>query len=286
MPHATMTPPATKRPLGKARFRARRWQFCPDAHRPLRYVEDMISKQVIAAIGRSLTPTDMGDYMAFHTRRLYAAQYLPKPFCYDVRRAAGFSPEGSLQIGLVGGAPVATACRVLPPEAAPEMRFALSASTEVSFKGEHRLHGLLRHSFSGGGGVALEMRARARQFSSFVLLVGRVAAADVFEPKHAIIIKDKDDVIIPLLADPLPTAGEFRDAIASLSPVQRRFAQAYRSMQLESTLFACCIVQIKPQLELLLGLPEGALTKEIALTQQLMELFIDYQVCAAVVVEA
>jgi hypothetical protein len=50
-------------------------------------------------------------------------------------------------------------------------------------------------------------------------------------------------------------------------------------MQLESTLFACCVVQIKPQLEQLLCLPPGALTKEIALTQQLIELFIDYQVC-------
>jgi len=50
-------------------------------------------------------------------------------------------------------------------------------------------------------------------------------------------------------------------------------------MQLESTLFACCVVQIKPQLEQLLSLPPGALTKEIALTQQLIELFIDYQVC-------
>lgn len=66
------------------------------------------------------------------------------------------------------------------------------------------------------------------QFSSFVLLVGRVASSDLFEPKHAIIIKDKDDLLIPLLADPLPTAGEFRDAISSLSPEQQRFAQAYR----------------------------------------------------------
>jgi hypothetical protein len=39
-----------------------------------------------------------------------------------------------------------------------------------------------------------------------------------------------------------------------------------------------CIVQLKPQLEVLLGLPEGALTKEIKLTQDLMSLFVEYQI--------
>jgi hypothetical protein len=120
--------------------------------------------QVVAAIGKSLAPKDMGDFMSFHTRRLFDPQHAPRPFCYDVRRAQGFSPEGSVEICFAaeGGAAM-TACRVLPPGVAPDMRMPLSASTEVSFKGEHRLHGLLRHSFSGTGGVPLEMRARARQ---------------------------------------------------------------------------------------------------------------------------
>jgi hypothetical protein len=38
-----------------------------------------------------------------------------------------------------------------------------------------------------------------------------------------------------------------------------------------------CIVQLKPQLEVFLGLPEEALTKEIKLTQDLMSLFVGYQ---------
>jgi hypothetical protein len=49
-------------------------------------------------------------------------------------------------------------------------------------------------------------------------------------------------------------------------------------MQLASTLFAVCIIQIKPQLEKLLRLPDDSLTKEIRLTQDLMELFIKYQI--------
>jgi len=49
-------------------------------------------------------------------------------------------------------------------------------------------------------------------------------------------------------------------------------------MQLASTLFGVCIIQIKPQLEKLLALPNDSLTKEIRLTQDLMEMFIKYQI--------
>jgi hypothetical protein len=45
-------------------------------------------------------------------------------------------------------------------------------------------------------------------------------------------------------------------------------------MQLESSVFAVCVVQLKPQLEALLGLSDDALTKEIKLTQDLLSLFI------------
>lgn len=84
--------------------------------------------------------------------------------------------------------------------------------------------------------------------------------------------------MIPLLLEELPTAKEFKDAIKSLSPEQQRFAKAYRSMQLESSVFGICVVQIKPQLEALLSLPPNSLDKEMKLTQDLMELFVEYQV--------
>merc|ERR1712137_989991 len=74
------------------------------------------------------------------------------------------------------------------------------------------------------------------------------------------------------------TAKEFRDAIESLSPEQQAFAKAFRSMQLDSSLFAVCVIQIKPQLEKLLNLPDDSLTKQIQLTQRLEKLFIQYQI--------
>jgi hypothetical protein len=74
-----------------------------------------------------------------------------------------------------------------------------------------------------GAGAALV--ARARQFSSFILLVGRIASADVFEPRFGIIVQNKDVLSIPLMLEQIPTPKEFRDAIESLSPEQQRFAR-------------------------------------------------------------
>ena len=43
-------------------------------------------------------------------------------------------------------------------------------------------------------------------------------------------------------------------------------------MQLEGSVFGVCIIQLKPQLERLLNLPDDSLTKEIKLTQVLGDL--------------
>jgi len=126
--------------------------------------------------------------------------------------------------------------------------------------------------------LTLSLTARARQFSCFMLLIGKITSRDSFEPKQALIIQNKDDLRVPLLLENLPTPQQFADAIESLSPEQQRFAKAYRGMQLAATLFALVIIQIKPQLEKLLNLPDDSLTKEIKLTQDLMELFLKYQI--------
>ena len=56
----------------------------------------------------------------------------------------------------------------------------------------------------------LRLAARARQFSSFILMVGTLAPGNAFEPKHGIIIKDKDRVVIPLLTNTIPSPKEFK----------------------------------------------------------------------------
>jgi len=109
-------------------------------------------------------------------------------------------------------------------------------------------------------------------------MVGRIVAADIFDPKCALIIRNKDDLQIPLVLETIPTPKEFKDAIESMSPEQQRFCKAYRGMQLSSTLFGVVVLQIKPQLEKVLNIPPDSLTKEIRLTQDLLDLFIQYQI--------
>merc|ERR1711970_950376 len=128
------------------------------------------------------------------------------------------------------------------------------------------------------GGASLSLVSRARQFSSFIVLVGRIVSAKTFDPKYAAIVQNKDELKIPLDLSTIPTPKEFKDAIESLSPQQQAFAKAFRSMQLESPLFGILVIQIKPQLERVLNLPDDSLTKEIKLTQDLMQLFIKYQI--------
>ena len=158
------------------------------------------------------------------------------------------------------------------------MKFPLNASSNVSFLGERYLHSYVDHQFSTTQSVRATLNARAKQFSSFILLVGRIASIDLFEPKYAIILENKDALKIPLDFETIPSAKEFKEAIVSLSKEQQDFSKAYRAMQLESTLFGICVIQIKPLLEKVLNLPAMSLTKEIKLTQELFNLFNNFQI--------
>ncbi|CAE7031310.1 sas6 [Symbiodinium natans] len=247
------------------------------------YVEAMLRKQLVDAIGKEVTPALFAAYMRFHYRRLFRPAFQPRQFCFAVRRSEHHSPEGTVSIeedavGLDESSIRSPIVTIANCASGCTMTFPLNASTEVSYTGDVYLHGWLSHRFSGASGAALYLSARARQFSSMLVLVGRVASATSFDPKFAAILQNKDELTIPLELSMIPTPKEFKDAIASLSPQQQAFAKAFRSMQLESTLFGVLVIQIKPQLERLLNLPDDSLTKEIKLTQDLMDLFIKYQI--------
>eukprot|EP01122_Echinamoeba_exundans_P013036 TRINITY_DN5621_c0_g6_i1.p1 TRINITY_DN5621_c0_g6~~TRINITY_DN5621_c0_g6_i1.p1 ORF type:complete len:1099 (+),score=366.81 TRINITY_DN5621_c0_g6_i1:411-3707(+) len=253
------------------------------AHREcVNYIEKMLYDQLVSAIGKIVTPVDFTNYMRFHNRKLFRSAYEMMPFSYAVRRP-DHTPEGTLSIEsqLHDGSiaePIYTTVRHIPAQAAGLMKFPISAATNITFRGDRYLHGWINHQFADNSGASFNLVARARQFSSFIMLVGRIASATVFEPKGAIIIQNKDELKIPLMMETIPTPKEFRDAIESMSPEQQRFCKAYRAMQLESTLFGVLIIQIKPQMEKLLNLADDSLTKEIRLTQDLQELFMKYQI--------
>lgn len=239
------------------------------------YIENMLKNQLIKAIGREVQPAEFSDYMQYHNRRMFKPEYAPKDFAYAVRRGTNF-PDGEIIIE-VGGFPISTI--VTESDGTDNlMNFTVAGGTSVSFGGKRYLHSAMFHHFSNSVNSQMTIIARARQFSSFIIMIGTIHSANQFAPTHGLIVKDKDMFVLPLILETLPTAKAFREAIESLSAEQQSFAKAFRNMQLTSTTFGVCVVQIKPHMEKVLNLPPNALVKEIKLTQDLMELFIDYQI--------
>eukprot|EP00534_Pseudo-nitzschia_fraudulenta_P008520 CAMPEP_0201150568 /NCGR_PEP_ID=MMETSP0851-20130426/11673_1 /ASSEMBLY_ACC=CAM_ASM_000631 /TAXON_ID=183588 /ORGANISM="Pseudo-nitzschia fraudulenta, Strain WWA7" /LENGTH=1014 /DNA_ID=CAMNT_0047427253 /DNA_START=66 /DNA_END=3110 /DNA_ORIENTATION=- len=251
-------------------------------HQSIQYIEFMLEEQLVAAIGKKVSSDDLDKFMRHHNQKILNPS--PNPFCHTIRRPEHY-PDGILSIEENGEdassdkmEPISTHVREISVTDTTEIP--LNAATTLELTGKTYLHGWLKHRF--GDHVApsdsIRLNARARQFSSFVLLVGTMTSQNRMVPKDAIILRNKDEVHIPLLLNEIPTATEFKDAIGSLSPEQQRFAKAFRSMQLESSILGVCVVQIKPQLEKLLGLPQDSLTKEMKLTEDLTELFVEYQI--------
>jgi hypothetical protein len=161
------------------------------------YVEWLLEKQLIAAVGKTLTAADFGRYMQYHARKVFAREYAPTPFVHPVRRA-DHVPEGELCINadLRDGAlpqPLVTMSCMRVASAAQSIYFGLSAGAKARFSGEQTVHGALMFQFDDSS-VSLQLVARARQFSSFVLLVGTMASANTFSATHALIVQNKDEV--------------------------------------------------------------------------------------------
>lgn len=264
--------------------------------RGVEYVEQMLYNQMVSAVGKEVRAEDFDAFLKFHNQRLFGKNYAPRPFCHAIRQPNQY-PDGVLSIvagsklagnphifggqdtGKRNGDAIETFSKHIPGDSlVSPMSIPLNAATTVDFLGDQYLHGWLDTQFAGEQPVEHFISARARQFSCFLLLVGNISGPDEFTPKDAIILQNKDEVLIPLLTAALPSAKEFRDAIQSLSPEQARFAKSFRSMQLDSSVFGVCVIQVKPQMEALLDLPPNALTKEIQLTQDLLSLFVEYQI--------
>lgn len=49
------------------------------------FVEEMIRKQVIDALGKSVTASDFDCYMAYHNRKFFKPEYQHQPFSFSVR---------------------------------------------------------------------------------------------------------------------------------------------------------------------------------------------------------
>ena len=161
-----------------------------------------------------VTPADFDAYMRYHARRLFRPEFEPRPLVFAVRRSADHSPEGTFRIddqqvpdANAPPEPIFTVSVHSPASPRRRMDFPLSAATRVPFGGTVHLHTWLSHRFSSTrNGVPyrgcvpseapreLKLVATARQFSSFIIMVGRIGSPTSFEPMSAIIVKDKDEV--------------------------------------------------------------------------------------------
>jgi len=52
----------------------------------LAYVEDMLLKQLIHAIGTEVGNKAFGDFMRFHNTKLFWPDFAPRSFTYAIRR--------------------------------------------------------------------------------------------------------------------------------------------------------------------------------------------------------
>ena len=112
-----------------------------------------------------------------------------------MRRTDKHAPDGCLSIESTGGVAVETFAALRPTAHDAPMGFALGAATRVNFGGERWLHAWLRHTFAGqeaGPSGAVQLVARARQFSSVVVIVGRITDATTLDPQHAFLVQNRD----------------------------------------------------------------------------------------------
>eukprot|EP01063_Lacrimia_lanifica_P007647 TRINITY_DN14917_c0_g1_i1.p1 TRINITY_DN14917_c0_g1~~TRINITY_DN14917_c0_g1_i1.p1 ORF type:complete len:875 (+),score=280.16 TRINITY_DN14917_c0_g1_i1:48-2672(+) len=248
----------------------------------VQYVEDVLRKQLVAAVGKVITPLDFAAYMTFHNRKVFSKEAQPRPFAHAIRSAAGGDPVGTLTLEAKtadgGVAPIATFARQIPEDRCGPMRFALSAGMEARFGGARWVHGYVAHQFGGAGGARLWLSAKAQSFSSYVVLLGEIGGAEAFVPRHAILVRNRREFRIPLQCEALPAPKAFQDAIESLSPEQEAFAKAYRAMQLNATLFGVCVVHLAPQVEKVLNLPKDALAQDVFLLDRIVNLMVKYSI--------
>jgi hypothetical protein len=187
----------------------------------INYIEDMLCTQLYNAIGKHVNNDDLDEFVRSSNQKLFSDSYAPEPFCYAIRRPNHY-PDGLVSIEKVGDGKegdkhAMTFTRQLETNSGEyPMHIPINAATSVQFNGHLFLHAWMLQRFQQK--QSFQLVSRARQFSSFLLLIGKISGPDTFEPEDGIILQNKDEIIIPLIMDEMPSAKEFKDAIGSLSP--------------------------------------------------------------------
>eukprot|EP00754_Rhynchopus_humris_P031237 Rhum_TRINITY_DN15326_c0_g1::Rhum_TRINITY_DN15326_c0_g1_i3::g.151847::m.151847 len=156
------------------------------------YVEDLVRQQLVSAIGREVTKDDFKQFMRQHQQAFFAeGDTAPAAFSHAVRRP-GHAPEGTLLIEETDdagrSAPIATQSRLVPNTA---LRLALSSSASLALSGPHRLHSFVDYTFGPTTGREFALRAEAREFASFALVLAKLGTAGQLAAEEVLIVQNK-----------------------------------------------------------------------------------------------
>ncbi|KAL3805783.1 hypothetical protein HJC23_007744 [Cyclotella cryptica] len=260
----------------------------------LQAIEQAMVDSLTKACGVEVTQRDLEKFLRCNNKKLFCDDmYMPLEFNFDIKRPNRV-PEGIVRIEMRSVTsdfdeawPILTATKEInlaPGEEKHHVEIKIpSIASMVQISGKCCIHGWLTHQFLSTDDFRYQIMAASRHFSSFLLLTGNVSHNHCMNVKTAMLIQNEDEVTIPLhLSRALPV-GDFHSRVSSLSPQQQSFAQAAAITQLDSSVFCVCVVEVRPQLELLMRLPPDSLTKEVSLVTTLLSLFVEHQISADLV---
>ena len=153
----------------------------------MNYVESMMDRQLVAAIGKRLTQDDLETYVRYHDARLLSPA--PKQFSLSIRQPEHY-PAGLVSIETADGKHDCIHSHSRQVNFGSTLNVALNSATKVQLSGCQYLHGWMNHRF-GENKKNHQLVARARQFSAFILVIGTMVDGATLDPKDAIIIQDK-----------------------------------------------------------------------------------------------
>eukprot|EP01060_Flectonema_neradi_P010865 TRINITY_DN1793_c2_g1_i2.p1 TRINITY_DN1793_c2_g1~~TRINITY_DN1793_c2_g1_i2.p1 ORF type:complete len:890 (+),score=147.47 TRINITY_DN1793_c2_g1_i2:152-2821(+) len=259
--------------------------ICGSVHACLNYIDNEISAIISKLTSGEVLPAGLDKAIEwFVNKKMYSdsdSKHLNiKPMAVVIRNQ-NTHPEGLLTItDSDTGRPLKVVSKTVNHQGDRiSWSFNISACATIGCKGPVTVSGCVRTVVRSDTSKKM-LSLTSNQLSSFIIVMGKLNGVGKIIPSHAMIVRNRDELNITLLFNEIPSAAEFQEAISSLSPEQQRFANAYRGMQLEGTLFALGIIHTKPQLEVVLNLPRGSLTKELALSEKLLDLLLVHGVSA------
>ena len=254
-------------------------------------VEQYMYKVLEDQIGLTdISPAMFDEFMLRYIRHHHgnAPWSLPSPFSLLLRNVSG-GKQGQLTIGLKSGAtlsPVHSSSSSFFSPAGPQYPqclVRLQDGSSIPLSAYVRMHGIVPHTMSSTLEQRLTLSASSHHFSSYILLIGTAEGASnvnsfILRIRHALVVSAGEQVSLPLCVSTIPSAGEFAEAVKSLSPAQEQFCTALRHHQLSESVFCIAIVPLDANLERAMNLEAGSLMKDIPLQKQLTKLLFCYHV--------